>query len=136
MSAPPVVLRRRTMHLRESGRGGGGGARSGGGRAGDGGSDARQGDEDSTAAGCGAAGPSGRHGHSPAAPPALNTLVLPIQNPVFLAFAPCGTRLALMNAQRHGEEIALHVVDLTVSLVSLYGRGLHSSTSQLNLSRF
>merc|ERR1712097_204515 len=30
----------------------------------------------------------------------LNELTLPVANPVFLAFAPCGTRLAVMSVQR------------------------------------
>ena len=44
-----------------------------------------------------------------------------IQNPVFLAFAPCGTRLAMLNARRSGDEFSLHSLDLAVALSSLYG---------------
>ena len=51
----------------------------------------------------------------------LNELTLPVSNPVFLAFAPCGTRLAVMSVQRRGREIALHELDCSVSLFSLYG---------------
>ena len=54
-------------------------------------------------------------------PSAINVLTLPIQNPVFLAFAPCGTRLAMLNARRSGDEFSLHSLDLAVALSSLYG---------------
>jgi len=51
----------------------------------------------------------------------LNELTLPVANPVFLAFAPCGTRLAVMSVQRRGREIALHELDCAVALFALYG---------------
>jgi hypothetical protein len=51
----------------------------------------------------------------------LNELTLPVSNPVFLAFAPCGTRLAVMSVQRRGREIALHELDCAVALFALYG---------------
>jgi|TARA_B110000971_G_scaffold184753_1_gene192623 hypothetical protein len=51
----------------------------------------------------------------------LNELSLPVANPVFLAFDPSGTRLAVMSVQRRGREIALHELDCAVSLFSLYG---------------
>ena len=53
--------------------------------------------------------------------PAMNSVHLPLQNPVFAAFTACGTRLLLMNVRRHGEEFALHELDLTVAMGSLYG---------------
>ena len=52
----------------------------------------------------------------------LNELTLQsVSNPVFLAFAPCGTRLAVMSVQRRGREIALHELDCAVALFALYG---------------
>ena len=54
--------------------------------------------------------------------PAVNAVSLPsMRNPVFAAFAPCGTRLAVMDVRGRGDEIALSVLDLTTSLASLYG---------------
>ena len=53
--------------------------------------------------------------------PAMNSVHLPLQNPVFAAFTACGTRLLLMNVRRHSEEFALHELDLTVAMGSLYG---------------
>ena len=124
LAAPPAMMRRRTLARR--------GARD---RRDDGG-----GDEDSTAAGVfspggSALGGGGGGGSSvmgaavgspvvPARkqkPSAINVLTLPIQNPVFLAFAPCGTRLAMLNARRSGDEFSLHSLDLAVALSSLYG---------------
>ena len=124
LAAPPAMMRRRTVARR--------GARD---RRDDGG-----GDEDSTAAGVfspggSALGGGGGGGSSvmgaavgspvdPARkqkPSAINVLTLPIQNPVFLAFAPCGTRLAMLNARRSGDEFSLHSLDLAVALSSLYG---------------
>ena len=53
--------------------------------------------------------------------PAMNSVHLPLQNPIFASFAQCGTRLLLMNARRQGEEFALHELDLAVAVASLYG---------------
>ena len=53
--------------------------------------------------------------------PAMNSVHVPLQNPVFAAFTACGTRLLLMNVRRHGEEFALHELDLTVAMASLHG---------------
>jgi hypothetical protein len=53
--------------------------------------------------------------------PAMNSVHLPLQNPIFASFGACGTRLLLMNARRQGEEFALHELDLAVAVASLYG---------------
>ena len=53
--------------------------------------------------------------------PAMNSVHVPLRNPVFAAFTACGTRLLLMNVRRHGEEFALHELDLTVAMASLHG---------------
>ena len=125
LAAPPAMMRRRTLARR--------GARD---RRDDGG-----GDEDSTAAGLfspggstlgggGGGGGSSVMGAAVGAavvaarkqkPSAINVLTLPVRNPVFLAFAPCGTRLAMLHACRSRDEIALHSLDLAVALSSLYG---------------
>ena len=52
---------------------------------------------------------------------AMNSVHLPLQNPIFASFGACGTRLLLMNARRQGEEFALHELDLAVAVASLYG---------------
>ena len=51
----------------------------------------------------------------------MNSVHLPLQNPIFASFGACGTRLLLMNARRQGEEFALHELDLAVAVASLYG---------------
>ena len=61
----------------------------------------------------------------PAAPPPLpvkNELTLGTKKPLFAAFAPCGTRLAIMHVTPDGERVALHSLDLSVALASLYGK--------------
>ena len=106
-----------------------GGAVLGGGDSGDGGVDARMDDEDDSVDANKAKEPRA-HPRGIVAPdgrvrshklPAMNSVHVPLQNPVFAAFAACGTRLLLMNVRRHGEEFALHELDLTVAMASLHG---------------
>ena len=108
-----------------------GGAVLGGGDSGDGGVDApRADDEDDSVDANKAKEPRGTYPRGIVAPdgrvrshklPAMNSVHVPLQNPVFAAFAACGTRLLLMNVRRHGEEFALHELDLTVAMASLHG---------------
>ena len=107
-----------------------GGAVLGGGDSGDGGVDAPRADDEDDSVDANKAKEPRAYPRGIVAPdgrvrshklPAMNSVHVPLQNPVFAAFAACGTRLLLMNVRRHGEEFALHELDLTVAMASLHG---------------